>query len=72
MAAEYAFHIAKNHPFVDGNKRAAFSSMIAFLLLNGWRLNASEADAESTIVRLAAGEISKQQLTEWVEQHVRQ
>jgi death-on-curing protein len=66
MAAAYAFHIAKNHPFVDGNKRAALASLIAFLTLNGWRFDASEDDAEQTILALAAGQIEKQSLTAWV------
>jgi death on curing protein len=66
MAAAYAFHLAKNHPFIDGNKRAAFSSMIAFLTLNGWRLDADEADAEATILRLASGGLSKDEMIAWV------
>ncbi len=66
MAGAYAFHIAKNHPFVDGNKRAAFSAMIAFLTLNAWKLDADPLDAERTIVGLAAGEIDKDSLISWV------
>lgn len=66
MAGAYAFHIAKNHPFVDGNKRAAFSAMVAFMTLNGWRLDADPVEAEQTIVQLAAGKLDKDGLTLWI------
>lgn len=72
MAAAYAFHIAKNHPFVDGNKRAAFASMVAFLVENGWRLHAEPTDAETTILQLAAGAIDKDTLTAWATKHCRE
>ncbi|MCC6426945.1 MAG: type II toxin-antitoxin system death-on-curing family toxin [Phycisphaerales bacterium] len=67
MAAAYAFHIGKNHPFVDGNKRAAFAAMLAFLTLNAWKLDAEPDDAERTILSLAGGTLGKEELTTWVE-----
>jgi death-on-curing protein len=66
MAAAYAFHIARNHPFLDGNKRAAFSAMVAFLTLNGWRFDADPVDAERMIVGLASGIVDKESLHSWV------
>lgn len=66
MAAAYAFHLCKNHPFVDGNKRAAFAAMIAFLTENHWRLDADPPEAEAVILRLASGELDKAAITEWV------
>lgn len=71
MAAAYAFHICKNHPFADGNKRAALASLAAFLVLNGWTLNVSNDEAEESILALAAGHTSKESLTAWVVQHAK-
>lgn len=65
MAAAYAFHICMNHPFVDGNKRAAAAAMIAFLSDNGWRFDATVDEAERVFVYLAAGTLSKAQFTGW-------
>lgn len=66
MAAAYAFHICKNHPFADGNKRAAFAAMVAFLVINEWLLNATNEEVEQAILALAAGHTSKEALTAWV------
>jgi death on curing protein len=66
LAASYAFGLAKNHAFVDGNKRAAFLSLGLFLRLNGYRLNATQVDATLTILALAAGEMEEAQLAVWV------
>ena len=66
LAAAYAVAISGNHPFVDGNKRAAFHCLALFLRLNGARLTASQADAALTILALAAGRLDLDQLTEWV------
>ena len=66
LAAAYAFGIARNHPFVDGNKRAAFASMIVFLGLNGIDLDVSPADATAIILGLAAGEIDEDGLARWI------
>ncbi len=66
LAAAYGFGIAKNHPFVDGNKRAAFLAIGLFLAINGKRLRADPLDAIATILALAAGEISEKQLGAWI------
>jgi Fic/DOC family len=65
MAAAYAFHISKNHPFLDGNKRAAIAAMIAFLSDNGWSFDAIADAAEPMIVQLATGSIDKAAFTDW-------
>lgn len=70
MAAAYAFHICRNHPFVDGNKRAAVAAMIAFLSDNGWRFDATADEAEPVILQLAAGTMDKAIFTEWMRKHV--
>ena len=71
MAAAYAFHICRNHPFVDGNKRAATAAMIAFLSDNDWVFEATADEAEAVIFRLAAGSLDKPAFTDWVRHHVR-
>lgn len=70
FAAEYAYGIARNHPFVDGNKRTAFLSAATFLLINGHLLTASEADATLKMIALAAGEIDQNALADWLRQNV--
>lgn len=70
MAAAYAFHICKNHPFVDGNKRAGTAAMIAFLSDNGWSFDATADEAEPAIVQMAAGTMAKPAFTEWLARHV--
>ncbi|MBU3693846.1 MAG: type II toxin-antitoxin system death-on-curing family toxin [Rhodocyclaceae bacterium] len=66
VAAAYGFGLARNHPFVDGNKRAAFLAIGLFLQLNGYRLETTQQDATLTILALAAGELTEQQLAEWI------
>jgi death-on-curing protein len=66
LAAAYAFGIARNHPFVDGNKRAAFASMIVFLGLNGVEFDVPPADATAIILQLAAGELEEDGLARWI------
>lgn len=66
MAAAYAFGIARNHPFVDGNKRAAFAAIIVFLGLNDIDFLASETDATAIILELAAGNVGEEGLTRWI------
>jgi len=66
LAAAYAFGIARNHPFVDGNKRAAFASMIVFLGLNGIEFDVPPADATAIILQLAAGELEEDGLARWI------
>jgi death-on-curing protein len=66
LAAAYAFGIAKNHPFVDGNKRAAFASLIVFLGLNGIDFAPSPEAATAIMLSLAAGEVSEESLARWI------
>lgn len=66
LAAEYALGIVKNHPFLDGNKRAGFMAAYAFLGVNGYDLNASEADAVIQTLALASGEIKQQDYAVWL------
>ena len=66
LAAAYAFGIARNHPFIDGNKRAAFASMIVFLGLNGIDFDVAPEAATAMILSLAAGEVSEEILARWI------
>jgi len=70
LAAAYAFGIARNHPFLDGNKRTAFVVMELFLNLNGWTLNADDAACISTTQALAAGDVSEKALAKWLRDHI--
>lgn len=69
MAAAYGYHICKNHPFVDGNKRTSLVVMDTFLQKNGYEITASEKEAYKIIMALASGEISKKELCEWLEEN---
>lgn len=71
LAAAYAAGISQNHPFVDGNKRAAFIAMGLFLPLNGLRLMATQVDATRVMLAVAAGHLPEGELAEWVRSHVR-
>ena len=66
LAAAYAYGLAKNHAFVDGNKRIAFLSMRVFLVKNGIQFDPDPAQATSIILSLAAGEVSEESLTRWI------
>jgi death-on-curing protein len=70
LAASYGVGLAKNHPFVDGNKRAAFLAVGLFLYLNGYRLQATQAEATLAMIAAAAGEISESELASWLREHV--
>lgn len=70
LAASYAFGIARNHPFVDGNKRTAAVVCETFLLLNGGHLQATDAEVVVAFVALAAGELSEEELTAWFRDHL--
>ena len=72
LAAAYAFGIARNHPFVDGNKRTAAVTAETFLVLNGYRLDASDAELVVAILSLAAGELSEDELANWFREHLRE
>lgn len=67
LAAAYAFGIARNHPFVDGNKRTAFVVAATFLILNGFVLTASEQEVVETFLRLAEGSLPEDQLAAWLQ-----
>ena len=71
LAAAYAAGLVRNHPFVDGNKRAAFLAVGLFLELNGFRLVADQVDAARNVLALAAGEINEEQFAEWVRAHMK-
>jgi death-on-curing protein len=66
LAATYAVAISSNHPFVDGNKRAAFQCLTLFVRQNGLRLRTPQADAALTILALAAGKLDLERLSVWV------
>ena len=70
LAADYAFGIARNHPFQDGNKRMAFLSAVTFLGLNGLDFVGTEEDVVEGMLALAAGELNEQQLTDWIRSRV--
>ena len=70
LAAAYAFGIARNHPFVDGNKRTAAVISEAFLILNGYQLTASDAEMVVAFVALAAGELSEDEMADWFRERV--
>jgi death on curing protein len=69
FASSYAFGIAKNHPFVDGNKRVAFECAYAFLRFHGWHIIATEADVVRVMLALAAGELSEDQMAGWLREN---
>lgn len=71
LAATLAFGIARNHPFVDGNKRTAFVAAATFIEANGGRFNASEADVVLTFVALAAGDVTEDELADWFRRSTR-
>ena len=71
LAATYAFGIVKNHPFVDGNKRAAFIAAGLFLQMNGVRLHADRAEAVLVMLDLASGELTELQFAEWLRNNTR-
>jgi death-on-curing protein len=71
LAAAYAFGVARNHPFLDGNKRTAFVVMELFLYLNGWEFTADDADCISTMLALAAGELGEKAVTTWIRKNIK-
>jgi death-on-curing protein len=66
LAAAHGYGLAKNHAFVDGNKRIAFMSMVVFLRKNGIRFSPDPAHATTIMISLAAGEISEESLARWI------
>ena len=71
LAASYAFGLVKNHPFLDGNKRVGFILAVVFLELNGYRFEATEAEAAMRTRALAAGEMSEAQYAAWLKANSR-
>src|SRR5262249_50831857 len=71
-AAALGFSLVCNHPFVDGNKRVGHAAMETFLVLNGWELAAGVDEQEQLILRLAAGDLKREEFTAWVESHLQQ
>lgn len=70
LAAAYAYGIARNHPFVDGNKRTAAVVSETFLILNGYGLNATDAELVVAFLALAAGELAEDELATWFRDHI--
>jgi len=70
LAAAYAFGVAKNHPFIDGNKRAALVAAYTFLAVNGFELEAPEPEAVTLILGTADGSISEEDLASWIRSHL--
>jgi len=71
MAAAYLFHIARNHPFVDGNKRTALMTTLIFLGLNGRSLKAGDDELTDLVLGVAAGKVSKAQTGVFIERYSR-
>jgi death on curing protein len=69
MAAAYLFHIVRNHPFIDGNKRTGTVAAIVFLLMNGIDLDAGEDDLEKIVLLAAEGKIDKEKIARFFESH---
>lgn len=70
LAAAYGFGLARNHPFIDGNKRTAFVAVELFLQLNGWRLMANDVDCVLTMLSLAAGSLEEDAFADWLRSHM--
>lgn len=70
LAAAYAYGLARNHPFVDGNKRTANVVSLLFLLKNGLRVEGSDADMTVAFIALAAGELTEDELADWFRQRI--
>jgi len=69
-AAAICFSLVMNHPFVDGNKRIGHAAMETFLVLNGFELHADVDDSEKIILGLAAGQLTREELLNWISQHI--
>ena len=69
LGAIYALAIARNHPFIDGNKRAAFMALVTFMALNGMAFDPPEVEATMTTLAMAAGDIDDEVFIAWVRRH---
>jgi death-on-curing protein len=70
LAAAYAHALARNHGFLDGNKRTAFVTALVFLLANGAELTASDAESVVTMLTVAAGQMAEEALAEWLRRNI--
>jgi death on curing protein len=70
LAASYGYGIARNHPFIDGNKRTAFVAVELFLALNGYRLAASDSDCVMVMLEVAAGQITEEAFAAWIANNI--
>ncbi len=70
LAAAYGWGLARNHPFVDGNKRTAFVATELFLMLNGFELTADDASCILTMLTVAAGDMSEDAFAAWIRAHL--
>jgi death on curing protein len=70
LAAAYAYGIARNHPFIDGNKRAAYLAMEVFLIISGFDLDVADEDAIAAFLGLAAGEVGEEELAAWIRERM--
>ena len=69
-AAALCFSLIRNHPFVDGNKRVGHAVMEEFLIFSGYRIDATVDMQEQIILGVASGEVSREQLAEWLREHI--
>jgi death-on-curing protein len=69
LAAAYGYGLAKNHPFIDGNKRTAFVAVELFLALNGCALTANDTDCVMTMLAVAASDIDEDAFADWIRRH---
>ncbi|MGH9347004.1 MAG: type II toxin-antitoxin system death-on-curing family toxin [Vicinamibacterales bacterium] len=70
LAAAYGFGLVRNHPYRDGNKRIGFLALATFLGINGYELEATDADVVTTMLSLADGALSEAQLADWIRSHL--
>ena len=69
LAAGYGFGLVRNHPYRDGNKRIGFLAMVTLLGMNGYNLEASDADVVTEMLALADGRVSEEELADWLRRH---
>ncbi len=72
QAAAYLYHLAQNHPFLDGNKRTAFATVIAFLGINGYDLNLTQEKAFDLVMQVARGQMSKEEIAILIGEHLKE
>jgi death-on-curing protein len=70
LAAAYASGIVRNHPFIDGNKRAALATCRAFLLINGQSIRAAQDEKAAWVLKLAASEVSEEEFASWLRERM--